>query len=455
MKLPRHLWRLGALGLLWIALTLPAPAEDAVAHVVAYARAHPAGDVPASFRADDYRGDLRDLPIGVFDSGIGGLTVLEAIKSYDAHNNRTGADGPDGIPDFANERFIYLGDQANMPYGNYPAAGRLDFLRELVLRDLLFLLGRNYARITPQGLATRSDKPPVKAIVIACNTATAVGLADVRQALKTWGVPIYVIGVIEAGAHATVTDGHTGGIAVFSTVATCASEAYPRAIHQAEEEKHLPVRPVYQQGSPTLAAAIEGDPAIHQAPGEIVRSEFKEFLAKYRATGGRGPIDTLVLGCTHYPLVRQEFSQVWAEEAGRQTGAAPGLLATQVTIIDPAERTASELWRLLTGQKLWSTKTAAPADRYFITVANPRAPGIRLDAEGGLAAAYKYSRAPGQPEREDTAVVPMEANMLPSTGAALIRDHLPLTWAGIQHQWEIPGGPAGVINPPPDRAATR
>ena len=68
-------------------------ADGVVAGAVAHARAHPQGEVSGSFRAADYGGDLRDLPIGVFDSGIGGLTVLEAIKRYDAHNNRTGADG--------------------------------------------------------------------------------------------------------------------------------------------------------------------------------------------------------------------------------------------------------------------------------------------------------------------------------------------------------------------------
>jgi glutamate racemase len=424
--------RLATLALLWAGLTLAAPAEDVVDRVVAYARVHPAGDTPASFRAADYRGDLHDLPIGVFDSGIGGLTVLEAIKSYDAHDNRTGADGADGVPDFANERFIYLGDQANMPYGNYPAAGRLDFLRELVMRDLLFLLGPRYAALTPQGVRPRSDKPPVKAIVIACNTATAVGLADVRRALQAWGVPVFVIGVIEAGAHATVANGHPGGIAVFSTVATCTSEAYPRAIRQAAEEQGLGARPVYQQGSPTLAAAIEGDPAVRQTPAQIVQAEVRAILAQRRAAGTPQPIDTIVLGCTHYPLVRQEFAQELAEESRGPAGA--GLLAASVAIVDPAETTAAELYRTLTARKLWATHATLSTDRYFISVANPRAPGVQLAADGGLATAYKYARQPGQPEREDTEVVVLTPDTLPASGAALISHHLPHAWAGIQQQ---------------------
>jgi site-specific recombinase XerD len=74
-------------------------------------------------------------------------TVLEAVKAHDRHHNLTGAEGADGVPDFAGERFVYFGDQANMPYGNYASAGRTDFLRELVLRDALFLLGRRHALV--------------------------------------------------------------------------------------------------------------------------------------------------------------------------------------------------------------------------------------------------------------------------------------------------------------------
>ena len=422
--------RLCALGTLLLAVVVSARATDVVDQVVAYVQAHPAGDVGGSFRAADYRGDLHDLPIGVFDSGIGGLTVFEAIKAYDAHNNVTGADGADGVPDFANERFIYLGDQANMPYGNYTSAGHLDFLRELVLRDVLFLLGRRAAHLDTKGGLTLAEKPPVKAIVIACNTATAVGLNDVRQAIKSWGIPIYVIGVIEAGAHATVTNGRPGGIAVFSTVATCSSEAYPRAIVQAAAEQQLAARPVYQAGLPTLAAAIEGDPSIQLSTKEIVQAEIRAFLAKREAEHVQGQIDTLVFGCTHYPLVRQEFAQALAEEAKHPSS----LLSPTVAFVDPAETTAAELYRTLTAQKLWATKPVGAFDRFYISVANPKSPGVQLDADGGLTKDYKYSRSPGQPGRDDTAVVLMGTDTLPASGATLIRDHLPLTWAGIQKQ---------------------
>ena len=84
-----------------------------------------------------------NAPIGVFDSGLGGLTVLERLLDVDLMDNATGKSGADGIPDLARERFVYLGDQANMPYGDYDAEGKSEYLRELIVKDAEFLLSMN------------------------------------------------------------------------------------------------------------------------------------------------------------------------------------------------------------------------------------------------------------------------------------------------------------------------
>jgi len=84
------------------------------------------------------------LPIGVFDSGTGGLTVLKAIVNYDENANETHSDGKDGKLDFNKEAFIYLGDQANMPYGNYSKENKVDLLKEHIIKDAQFLLSNKY-----------------------------------------------------------------------------------------------------------------------------------------------------------------------------------------------------------------------------------------------------------------------------------------------------------------------
>ena len=396
--------------------------DDPLAVAVGHAKAHPQGDVPASFVAADYRGDLRDLPIGVFDSGVGGLTVLEALKAHDRHHNLTGADGADGVPDFAGERFVYFGDQANMPYGNYSAVGRTDFLRELILRDVLFLLGRRYANGT---------KPPVKAIVIACNTATAYGLEDIRSAVKAWGIPVIVIGVVEAGAQglAETAEGAQGGVAVLATVGTCASNAYPKAIAK------VTGRPVRQLGSVSLAAAIEGDPSVKTPIRDIIRADVGVFL-KSAAADKAAPIDTLMLGCTHYPLVADEIAAAfayWREQSdadGRKPYAA--LVAPQLKQVNPAAWTAEALWRSLRGAKMMAVVRPKGGDQFFISIPNPAWPGVGLAADGSLSYEYKYGRQPNQVGREDTVNVPMTADKLPGATAGLVRDKLPLTWRSLQ-----------------------
>ncbi len=255
----------------------------------------------ASIDFTAYAGDRSQLPIGVFDSGIGGLTVLEAILASDLHNNKSGKPGADGIPDFQSERFIYLGDQANMPYGNYPERGREDFLRELIIKDSIFLLGNRYWA-TRDAMKPSFDKPPVKAIVIACNTATAFGLEDLRRALEQWEIPIVTVGVVEAGAGAIMDQvkeddkqggkqgGKQGAVAVLATLGTCNSGAYPRAIGQTAGRRGLLVPKILQQGSLGLAGAIEGDPAFVAIPSN---STEKANAIQYRGPSTDRPEATI------------------------------------------------------------------------------------------------------------------------------------------------------------------
>ena len=396
--------------------------DDPLSVAIGHAKAHPQGDVSASFVAADYRGDLRDLPIGVFDSGVGGLTVLEALKAHDRHDNRTGKEGADGVPDFAGERFVYFGDQANMPYGNYSAVGRTDFLRELILRDVLFLLGRRYVQ---------GQKPPVKAIVIACNTATAYGLEDIRAAVKAWGLPVIVVGVVEAGAQglAETADGAQGGVAVLATVGTCASNAYPKALAK------VTARPVRQLGSATLAAAIEGDPSVQTPIRDIIRADVGAFL-KSAAADKAAPIDTLMLGCTHYPLVADEIVAAFAywREQPSADGHKPyaALVASELKQVNPAAWTAEALWRSLQGSKMMAVKPSSAGDLFYISVPNPAWPGVGLAADGSLTYEYKYGRQPNQVGREDTINVPMTPEKLPGATAKLVREKLPLTWRSLQ-----------------------
>jgi glutamate racemase len=406
-----------------------AAADEVVQRVVDHAVAHPDGQAPVSFERAVYDGGLRDLPIGVFDSGIGGLTVLEALLGLDAFNNATLQPGADGVPDFAQERFLYFGDQANMPYGNYPAAGRTDYLRELILKDAVFLLGRRWH----DGRAFRYDKPPVKAVVIACNTATAYGLEDLRAALRAWGLPVIVVGVVEAGARGVLAAGEReGAVGVLATVGTCASGAYPRLIEGALGRAGRPVPGIAQHGSAALAGVIEGDPAFPQSVADCAAQEVQALLEQLRREQPGQKLGTLVLGCTHYPLARAELDAAFA--ALRADPAFASLLADRLAYVDPAEWTARELFRELarTGLRLKSGESCRQQQHaFYLSVPNPESTTIRLAPDGGLDRDFKYGRLTGELEREDTVNVPLRVQSLPSVGRNLIEKRLPQVWRAM------------------------
>lgn len=403
--------------------------------IVDHAAAHPKGDVAHSFDAGAYGGGLKQLPIGVFDSGIGGLTVLEAILGLDAFKNDTLQPGADGKRDFENERFIYFGDQANMPYGNYPSSGKEDYLRELILKDAIFLLGK---RVWPaDGAAPHFNKPPVKAIVIACNTATAYGLEDIRAAIKQWNIPVIVIGVVEAGARGvseTTRDGKKEAVAVLATVGTCNANAYPKAIGRVVGLAGKQVPPVVQQGCVSLAGAIEGDPAFllraqtsAQSVDSIVRSDVAALVEKYRKDGGGPAIGRVVLGCTHFPLVQKEIGSAFAE-LREKTPANRDLIAEKIEFVNPAELTAKELFRSLASARMRLKQGERPLldrDEFFISVPNPACSSAKIAENGSLDSAYKYKREVGRFDLEDTKNVPMQLATLPKASVSLIQDKLP------------------------------
>ena len=402
------------------------------ADLIEYAKAHPDGKAAFSFDTTAWSNDeaTRHLPIGVFDSGIGGLTVLEALLTLDAFHNDTLQPGTDGVADFAQERFIYFGDQANMPYGNYSAVQRTDYLRELIVKDAIFLLGRRFW--PAEGKEPQFTKPPVKAIVIACNTATAYGLEDIRKAVAAWKIPVIVVGVVEAGARGVLESKTTGGIGVLATVGTCASGVYPRTITQTLGLAGQSVPVIAQQGSATLAGAIEGDAAFPESVSAYALKEARALAEAYRDSKPTKPLQTIVLGCTHYPLAKDEIDTAFT--ALRQEPAFADLIAETRLFVNPAEATAKELFRELAKAKLRlkaDERCILEHGQFYLSVPRVDEIGIQLSADGNLDRDYKYSRSPGQFDYEDTKNVPLSPALIPPNSAKLVRERLPAVWRSL------------------------
>lgn len=235
-----------------------------------------------------------DRPIGVFDSGIGGLTVVREIRRQ--------------LP---NESVVYFGDTARVPYGPKSAGTVLRFSREACA----FLQSRD-----------------VKAIVIACNTATA----HAHEALER-ELDVPVLGVVGPGARAAAAATRSGRIGVIGTAGTIASGAYDRAV------RHLvgDAARVYAQPCPLFVPLVEEGLNEHDAARLIARDYLSPLMDL--------DVDVLILGCTHYPLLRPLLQEVMGDG---------------VQLVDSAEETARELRSVLEREGLAQTRDAAP-DYHF------------------------------------------------------------------------------------------
>ena len=351
-----------------------------------------------------------ERPIGVFDSGIGGFSVLERMLTLDRFDNETGEERPDGRADFEDERFVYFGDQANMPYGRYDAAGKADFLRELAVRDAQFVLGGE-------------GHDPAKAVVIACNTATAYGLDRIKAMARPGDAD--VTGVVNAGAAGALeaAKGFAGpyAIGVMATPATIASGVYERALRAglAERGVSVPVE-IACRGGIGLAEAVENsDPGMR----ECARTNIVALVEEYRDRGGKAPIRAIVLGCTHYPFVVDVFRDALVETRRRPECAA--LIAEDVVFVDPAVNTAMECWRSLRRRGLLAARGARRGRRVeaFISVG----------ANGPLSDAVKYGRDTGCADI-GTRIEPMTASNMPRGGVELLRAMMPASAAAVLQQ---------------------
>ena len=254
------------------------------------------------------------LKIGVFDSGFGGLTVLRAL-----------------LPLLPEAEFLYLGDTARLPYGSKSRATIVRY----ALSSTRFLLDQG-----------------ADFLVIACNTATALALKEIKASTE---VP--VLGVIETGANEAANSSKTREILVIGTDATIASHAYAAACR----ERGLRA---LEKACPLLVPLVEEGWVDHPVTAEVIRIYLTELLEQAQEEA-LDP-DTLVLGCSHYPLLRPMMEAA---------------VAPAIKVIDSAEATASQAARLLAGHRgLYGESVGAGRCRFFATdsVAKFRRLGARF-----------------------------------------------------------------------------
>lgn len=233
-------------------------------------------------------------PVGVFDSGVGGLTVVREIMRQ--------------IP---NEKIIYFGDTARVPYGNKS--------RETVTR---------FSRQIVNFLQTHH----VKTIVVACNTASAYALEELEKEIN-----IPIIGVVKPGAKAASEVTRNGKIGVIATAATISSHIYNQYIEQIK-----PQVTIYEKACPLFVPLVEEGLWVDPVTDEIAKRYLTELIDL--------DIDTLILGCTHYPLIRSTLGRIMGEK---------------VTLVNPAYETAIELKSLLEENGLLNQKAPVLGENQY------------------------------------------------------------------------------------------
>jgi glutamate racemase len=239
----------------------------------------------------------QDAPIGVFDSGIGGLTVLKELLA--------------AMPA---EDYVYMGDTAHVPYG--PKSP--DVIKRLTKLNIEFLLEKG-----------------VKAIVVACNTASAVALPELKSSS-----PVPIIGVVEAGARAALETGKKH-VAVIGTRATVVSGAYQELLLKADQDIEVGAK-----ACPLFVPLVEEG----RTEGAIVDMIVAEYLAEFV-----GSADVMILGCTHYPMLKKAIQKFLPE----------------VTLVDSAEVTARFTKQMLSEKGLLRVSTVKRNVRAFVTDSTP------------------------------------------------------------------------------------
>jgi glutamate racemase len=245
--------------------------------------------------------DISEAPIGVFDSGVGGLTVAREI-----------------MRNLPNERIVYFGDTARVPYGSKSKETIIRFSRQII-----------------RFLQTKE----VKAIVVACNTASALALDEVEKELD-----IPIIGVLKPGAKAAVETTRNGKVGVIATESTIQSHMYRKYICEQD-----PSVMVFGKPCPLFVPLVEEGWLKDSVTEEVAR----RYLDELQQVG----IDTLILGCTHYPLLRSLLQKIVGES---------------VTLVNPAYETAHQLGELLQARGIANSGNARQNahDRYQFYVSD-------------------------------------------------------------------------------------
>ena len=412
--------------------------------------------------ADRYPQDISGLPIGVLDCSVNGFEVVERLLTLDCFDNITGKPEPDGIIDFGGENIQFLSDRANGPYGGYIEVGSLDFLKEQVLSNTIFLMSDDYFNLA--GDEYRSGfKEPVKMIIVSSPVADLRVLPDINNFLEQSGTGVKAIGVVEAGIREAVSDVDEDGnlcVGVLFAPDGVSSIEYESMIRKSVGNTGGKVQ-VLNQEAGGLDAAIKGDTAYVDTTAVVARDSYAgpvagvsynnidmslfdrygfdtqdnallyvrkgdlsgvqlnsvenyarfhlvSMIERHRRSGSRVPISSIILADGSYAQIRDILEEVMDELYNYRRGGIylyRSVISPDFRFIDPAECAAAEAYKVLRNDRNLALRGELTRLESFITMPSASLPEDALNPDGTMKDDYKYGRQCGS-EDLTTKVVP-------------------------------------------------
>lgn len=401
--------------------------------------------------------DVSKLPVGMFCADPDCFAVIEKFLSADYFDNITGAEVPDGLPDFAGETFTCLLDYADGPYGDYVRdSSRVQLLRTVAVQNALMLLGKDYYIIGTDELAT-GIKEPVKVLLSLSDEVGECGFGDIEDILAADGLQVCALSLIHSGVDAAVgkmSSGKDCAVGVMSSTGIAESGVYERIIREMAEETGIrnSVIQIFHQDCRGLAEAVRGQDgyvcaspsampdsvykgpvigegegdidlnmmdrysfctdgnalscrhhkgkysSIHlNSPGNYARFHLVSLIEKHRRSGSRVPMETVILGDKCYPFLIDTLKAVVRELYDyKRDGEYPyrTSISPELEFIDPTECLVRNCYRLLRKDGNLALNTGKSELSTFITIPSPSLPVRCLDSTGTVFTdGYKFSRS--------------------------------------------------------------
>lgn len=438
-----------------------------------------------------YPEDISALPIGIFDCNVSGFEVVEKILTLDRFDNITGKSVPDGIPDFAGEDIQFLSDRANGPYGKYISAGNLDFLKELIVRNAVMMMGRECYNLAADDYRS-GIKAPVKLLVVSSPVADIHGLTDINDLLEHSGTGVKAVGVIESGISEAISAADEDGnlcVGVLFAPEGISSFEYESMIRKMAEKKGVAGKiQVFNQEAVGLDAAIKGDTSYVDPSATVsrfsyagpvtgisynnidlslfdrygfdtrnnallysngrqlsgvqlnsvenyVRFHLVSLVERHRRSGSRIPLSSIILADGSYAQVKDILEKVMRELYNYRRG---GVFLYRTTIspdfkfIDPAECAAVEAYSILRKDGNLALRGEKSRLVPFITLPSGNLPQDVLNPDGSLKDEYKYGRKSGS-EEITTKMVPFAPRYVSPSVMNYIERNNPETYSLIRN----------------------